>query len=357
MNAALLRRLFAPALILLMIAVLLLREPGDPELIDKQIYVLGTQVTVSVPSSAADAEVITAAMGKVGVALNTFQRTWQPEGESSLGSLNARLATSKTAAVPEELQPLISKAQALAQNSGQTFDPGIAKLVQLWGFDDAEAFRDAPPTQSEIDTLLAQPHLLAKATVDADSLRAAAPGLALDMGGIAKGTAVALALDVLRDTGIEHALVNAGGDMQAMGQVGRRPWHIAIRHPRPTDTRRLLAALDVRDGEAVFTSGDYERFFEHDGQRYHHLLDPRTGLPARGAQSATVLHTDAAVADAAATALFVAGKADFIATANALGITHALLIDASGNALATAAMQDRLEWLSNTEVELVELPQ
>ena len=175
------------------------------------------------------------------------------------------------------------------------------------------------------------------------------------MGGIAKGTAVALGLDVLRKAGIEHALINAGGDMQAMGQVGRRPWHIAIRHPRATDKRRLLAALDVRDGEAVFTSGDYERVFEFQGQRYHHLLDPRTGYPARGAQSATVLHADAAVADAAATALFVGGVDDFVDLANALGLTHALLIDAEGVAWVTQPMQQRLQWLSDTQVNVVDL--
>ena len=357
MNAALARRLFAPALILIMIGVLVLRQPGDPELVERQLYALGTQVTVSVPATAADADTISAAVGQVGVALATFQRTWQPAGDGRLGTLNNSLAESATAPLHDELRPLIAQAQDLAQRSSQRFDPGIAKLVQLWGFDDAEAFRDSPPADTQIDALLDQPHLLANARLDATTLAAPAPGLALDMGGIAKGTAVSRSLDVLRSAGIEHALVNAGGDMQAMGQVGRRPWHIAIRHPRPTETRRLLAALDLRDGEAVFTSGDYERFFEHDGQRYHHLLDPRTGRPAQGAQSATALHTDAAVADAAATALFVAGVEDFAKTAAALDITHALLIDAEGRAFATPQMQQRLEWLSNTDVTVVELPQ
>lgn len=356
MNASLLRKLFAPALILLMIAVLLLREPGDPEVVKRQLYALGTQVTISVPVTAAESDAIVAAIGDAGVALGKFQQQWQPDGDGGLGALNASLATSASAPIADELQPLLRQSRELALASNQQFDPGIAKLVKLWGFNDIESFRQTPPSDADIEALLAQPHFLAETTIDNGTLRASTAGLALDMGGIAKGTAVTLALDVLRSAGIEHALVNAGGDTQAMGQVGRRPWHIAIRHPRPTETRKLMAALDLRSGEAVFTSGDYERFFEYQGKRYHHLLDPRTGRPARGAQSVTVLHTDAALADAAATALFVAGPEGFANAATALGIDHALLIDANGQAWATPAMQDRLQWLSDTPVTIVELP-
>lgn len=356
MNANLLRKLFAPALILLMIGVLVLRQPGAPELTERQLYALGTQITVSVPASAADPNVISAAVGQVGVALAAFQQRWQPNGEGGLGQLNAALETATKATVPRELAPLIAQAHRLAVRSEQRFDPGIARLVELWGFDDAEAFRDTPPEDAAIKVVLSKPHLLSAATLDGNQLRTAGPGLALDMGGIAKGTAVQQALAVLRAAGIQHGLVNAGGDMQALGTVGRRPWHIAIRHPRPTERRRLLAALDLHDGEALFTSGDYERYFEHEGTRYHHLLDPRTGRPARGAQSATVLHTDAAVADAAATALFVAGRADFAKTAAALGVSHALLIDDSGAAWVTPQMQARLDWLSETPVTVVDAP-
>lgn len=357
MNASLLRKLFAPALILLMIAVLLLREPGDPDVVKRQLYALGTQVTISVPVTAAETDAIVAAIGEVGVTLAKFQRLWQPEGDGGLGTLNASLANSASAPLGDDLRPLLRQARELAVASQRQFDPGIARLVQLWGFDDVESFRKTPPSNAEIDALLAQPHLLAETVIDGNTLRANSAGLALDMGGIAKGTAVSLALGVLRRAGIEHALVNAGGDTQAMGQVGRRSWHIAIRHPRPTETRKLMAALDLRDSEAVFTSGDYERFFDHNGQRYHHLLDPRTGQPARGAQSATVLHNDAALADAAATALFVAGAEGFARTAKALGVEHSLLIDADGQAWVTPAMQDRLQWLSDTPVTVVEWPE
>lgn len=347
-----LRRLFAPALILTMVAVLLLRD-GDAGVHQRQLYVLGTQFQISVPADQLTADEFSAAIGQVNTRLHGFQHTWQPQGDGLLGQLNATLATAGEAAVAEPLRPLLRQAHDLARASGSAFDPGIEHLVRLWGFDDAANFRSEPPSDALLQAALARPHLLANASLSDTHISAPAPGLSLDMGGIAKGTATELALQTLAGAGARAALVNAGGDIQAMGRRDKRPWHVAIRHPRPTPDRRLLAAVDLRDGEAIFTSGDYERYFEHDGRRYHHLLDPRTGRPARGAQSATVVHTDAAVADAAATALFVAGADGFGAMTAALSLDHALLIDADGTAHATPALASRLQWLSDTPVQIV----
>lgn len=355
MGSAWLQRLFAPALILLMIGVLVLRD-GDPGVHKRQIYVLGTQFQVTVPADQLSEPQFSAAMGQVNTRLHAFQHLWQPQGEGALGQLNRALASSASTDVPEPLQALLGQAQQLARRSQGTFDPGIEALVRLWGFDDPEHFRSEPPAAAAIEQALQQPHRLAEATIEDGQLIAAAPGLSLDMGGIAKGTATELALAELREAGATAALVNAGGDIQALGTRGQRPWHVAIRHPRPTPERRLLAAIDLHDGEAIFTSGDYERSFDHDGQRYHHLLDPRTGRPARGAQSATVLHRDAAVADAAATAVFVAGPSGFKALVRALDLEHAMLIDNTGRALVTPALASRLEWLSDTDVQVLDAP-
>jgi thiamine biosynthesis lipoprotein len=133
----------------------------------------------------------------------------------------------------------------------------------------------------------------------------------LDLGGIAKGWGVDRAADVL--AGLSGAcLVNAGGDLVVRGlKPGGKPWRVGVQDPR--DPSQLFLKLRLAENVAVATSGDYQRYFEVDGVRYHHLLDPRTGYPARAASSATVIAPDCATADAWATAVFVLGPAAGIA--------------------------------------------
>lgn len=343
------RRLIGGALIVLMIVVIVLRERDTgPERVDREFYVLGTLVTVTINSEDLDTQAAETAAAAVESSLRVFQRKWQPTGDGALGQLNATLADNPAAEVPAELQDLLLRAKAIADDSGNTFDPGLARLVRVWGFDDPEHFRETPPAKADLDAALAVPHRLAEAQFDGQTLVVGRPGLALDLGAIAKGAAVDHAMDTLRDAGVTAAMVNAGGDLQAMGQAPNRPWRIAVRHPRPLDDdRRLLAGITLADGEAVFSSGDYERYFEYEGRRYHHLLDPTTGQPAQGTQSATVIHTDAALADAAATALFVGGPDRFAELAEALGVTQAMIVDSQGRVLATPEFAARVDWLAD----------
>ena len=159
--------------------------------------------------------------------------------------------------------------------------------------------------------------------------------------GIAKGMAVDRVISYLKQTGIHNAIVNAGGDLKAIGQHGSRAWSVGIRHPRQ---KGLIAGLEVHDNESVFTSGDYERKFKHNGKSYHHILDPRTGYPATKTQSVTVIHSDAGLADAAATALFIAGPEQWQEIARNMGIKYVMLIDQQGRAHMTKAMSKRLRF-------------
>ena len=177
---------------------------------------------------------------------------------------------------------------------------GLGRLKQLWNI---EGEHPRVPNAAEITAALAGTGLgdlrLAGQVVTKDD-----PRLAVDLGGIAKGYAVDRAIAVLQAAGVRHASVNAGGDIRLLGDRGDRPWRIGIQHPRKSDA--ILATLDLAD-TAVVTSGDYERFFERDGVRYHHLFDPATGQPARRCQSVTVVAPEAMLADALATAVFVLG--------------------------------------------------
>lgn len=166
----------------------------------------------------------------------------------------------------------------------------------------------------------------------------------LDLGGYAKGYALDRAAEILRRQGIRNALVNIGGNVLALGQHGERPWRIGIQHPRKPGA---LATLELHDGEALGTSGDYQRYFELDGKRYCHLIDPRNGHPAQGVQAATVLTRGAragVLSDALSKPLFIAGVGAWRAAAAQMGTTDAMLVDGQGGIHLTAALQKRLEF-------------
>ncbi len=164
----------------------------------------------------------------------------------------------------------------------------------------------------------------------------------LGFGGFAKGYAVDAAIDVLKAQDIKNAIINIGGDLRAIGQHGKRPWNIGIRHPRHDG---VLASVTVNDNESVFSSGDYERYFEYQGKRYSHIMDPRTGYPADQAMSVTVIDNNAARADASATALFVAGN-DWPQLAAQMGLKHVMLMTDEGILEMSPAMAQRVKLIS-----------
>ncbi|MDQ7072543.1 MAG: FAD:protein FMN transferase [Gammaproteobacteria bacterium] len=165
----------------------------------------------------------------------------------------------------------------------------------------------------------------------------------IGFGAFAKGYAVDQAISALQQLGINNAIVNIGGDLRAIGSHGKRPWVVGIRHPRQDG---IIASIALHGDESVFTSGDYERFFIYEGKRYPHILDPRTGYPANEAMSVTVLHSDASLADAAATALFVAGD-DWPTIAKSMDIEHVMLVKPDGQIEMSPKMVDRMQLINN----------
>ena len=148
-----------------------------------------------------------------------------------------------------------------------------------------------------------------------------------------------LAATLMKQCGIEHAVVNAGGDLKALGLDGSAPWEVAIKHPR--DRERVIAVLRVSN-TALVTSGDYERFFEYEGQRFHHILDPRTGYPSTGAMSATVIAPNAEFADALATALCVMGPDSGLPLIESLARVEAILVSMDGRVHASTGLRSSL---------------
>lgn len=189
--------------------------------------------------------------------------------------------------------------------TGGLYDPTVARLTDLWGIG-TEAERI--PAQTEIDEALA--HTGSKLAQADGHTFGLLDGAQLDLGGIAKGYAADQCAAILRDAGAS-GLLTLGGNIYAVGTNGGEDWRIGIADP--DNSAGYLAVVSVRD-KSVVTSGDYERFFERDGKRYHHIFDPRTGYPAdSGLRSVTVIDENSTRADALTTALFVMGLSDGLA--------------------------------------------
>jgi thiamine biosynthesis lipoprotein len=148
-----------------------------------------------------------------------------------------------------------------------------------------------------------------------------------------------MAMQRLRSMGIQNAIINAGGDLNVIGSHGDRPWKVGVRHPQGGG---VLAAVELADGEAIYTSGNYERYREHEGVSYSHIIDPRTGMPVWHVASVTVIDNAGARADAAATALSVAGPDDWYRIARQMGLKYVMLVDEQGGVYMNPAMAERI---------------
>lgn len=278
-----------------------------------------------------------------------FQRMhtmWHPWNKGALQRTNQLLETTAEFSYNPSVRDLIERSRKLAHDSHNLYNPAIGKLLDLWGFHSDEPPTGPPPSATAIAALVKQNPQLSDITVTGVRMRSRNPAVKLDFGAMAKGLALDRELQYLKSIGINNAIINAGGDLKVIGKHGDRHWKVGIRDPRQ---KGILAKLDVFDGEAVFTSGDYERYFEQpdNKKRYHHIIDPRTGYPAGNAISVTVIHTDAATADAAATALLIAGAGAWPVIAKSMGIDYVLLVDKNQKMQLTHKMAQRLKLDTN----------
>lgn len=259
----------------------------------------------------------------------------------SLGRVNQMMSAASEFSANPSVIPLLTQAKTLSLQSNELFNPAIGNLIDLWGFHSDQLPTGPPPTVTAIQQQLALKPSMRDFEINGVRIRNHNAAIRFDLGAIAKGYAVEKIADYLRQQGVQHALLSAAGDIKALGQHGDRPWSIGIRHPRQPG---VIASTALQDNEAISTSGDYERFYEHNGKRYHHIFDPRTGYPADQSISVTVIHTDAATADAAATALFVAGPREWPIIAKAMKIKYVMLLDKDGQVQLSRAMAERLKF-------------
>ncbi len=236
--------------------------------------------------------------------------------------------------VSPETAELISRALEIGGLTDWAFDVTVAPLTDLWGFYD-QSYR--VPTEEEIAAALP---LVGGERVEVSGSRVELGGAKIDLGGIAKGWASQRAAELLRERGVASALLNLGGNVQAVGSHRGKPWRVAVQNP---DGGEYVGVLDLTDACAV-TSGDYQRFFEDNGKIYHHIIDPKTGRPAEsGLRSVTVVCADAALADGLSTALFVMGMDKALELWRAEGGFEAVFVAADGGVYVTAGLEGRFE--------------
>jgi FAD:protein FMN transferase len=286
----------------------------------------------------------------------TFQgmhRDWHAwKGEGDLVQLNRALAQGKSREVAPQLAELLKRAQGYAANSDNLFNPAIGQLIGLWGFHRDEPPGGPPPDPQRIEELLRLDPKMSDLSIEGSRISSTNPAVSLDLGAFAKGYALNLAIDELHGFGIHNAIVNAGGDLCVSGRHGDRPWMIGIRHPLGEG---VIASVGVSDGECVLTSGNYERYREYEGIRYAHIIDPRSGYPVEHVASATVISHDGGLADAAATALSVAGPEKWAEIARKMGLTEVMLVDEKGRVYLTPEMQKRIKFQQDVEQVVVSL--
>jgi thiamine biosynthesis lipoprotein len=271
-------------------------------LVRRSFPVMGTVAEIAVVAEDGDAQRAYAAIDAACAALRDVEwRMTRFRDDSEVGRANLGAARDAVA-ISADTAMVLAEALRWAEASGGAFDPCLGGAIELW---DVARRREPPP--AEAVRAVAGRGLWRALDLDLgagrERVRFGDRDVRLDLGGIAKGFGVDRAVAALRERGIERALVNVGGDLYALGaSEDGDPWRVGVQ--RPDDPSRVAETLLVADA-AIATSGDYLQYFEHAGRRYHHLLDPTTGVPrATPVRSVTIQADTCLVADAAATAAF-----------------------------------------------------
>lgn len=318
-----------------------------------QSYVFGTLVDISIVGEKEDrASQLANHIFQDFQSLHERMHAWKPMPDNSLSELqaiNQAFLQAQSITVSTDVVQMLQTIQSLSTQSQGLFNPAIGHLINAWGFQRDE-FSEIQISTETIKTLVEQhPHM---DDIQINNLVLSSDNAAvnLDLGGYAKGYALDIAVNYLKGQQVKHALINIGGNIIALGENQGKPWRVGIQHPRKPEA---IATIDLLDGWAIGTSGDYQRYFIQAGKRYCHLIDPNTGYPVQHTQAVTVLvppsiHSQigtGVLSDVASKPIFIAAFAKKTAMAKRLGIHDYLVIDQYGKVFVSAAMQKKLHWI------------
>ena len=308
-----------------------------PGLVERSRVSMGTEVHIS--AWTADE---TAAVAAFDRAFDEFDRldalmsVWK-DGSDVLRINDA--AGKPAVGVSREVREVLHAAQEVSEWTAGKFDVTFAALSGLWKFD--HDIDGRVPDRAEIAERLPFIDYHALQIDDrAGTASLARAGMKVNLGGIGKGYAIDRAVTILSAAGLTDFLIRSGGDLFVSGRRGDRPWRVGIQDPRGAPNT-LFAAIELTDA-AFSTSGDYERFFIRDGRRYHHILDPATGEPARRARSVTIMARSATVSDGLSTGVFILGGDEGMALIEKLPDVEGVIVTAANQVLVSAGLKGRL---------------
>lgn len=326
--------------------IVFLTSCSKPEpLYNTQSYVFGTLVDISIYDET-DAK----SKAVANEILLNFQRlhhrlhAWQA---SELNTLNTAISNGKTPIeVKPDLAQMLSDITRLSNQSNGAFNPAIGQLIALWGFHHDE-FKPVNIDPDKIASLVAANPQMRDIVVNENKVFSNNPNVQLDLGGYAKGYALDRALETLKAKGVQHALINIGGNIIALGKHGDHPWRVGIQHPRKPNA---IAMLNLESGWAIGTTGDYQRYFMLDGKRYCHIINPATGNPVQGIQAVTVLippqiKNAGVLSDVASKPIFIAEPTMRENAAKEMGVNNYLIIESANKILLSPSMAKRITWL------------
>lgn len=345
---------------------------GHPDVIKNQAYVFGTLVEIIITENNEQN-----AQDTMNLVLEEFDRlndkfhAWN--GISELSLVNKFIQqnstdTNKKIEISKELAEIILQSQKISQQNDYIFDAGIGKLVELWGFQQDDFENNKVPEQNFIQQFLNSKASIKNIIISQDNndknkyyLTSNNSEVALDFGGYLKGLALDNAAKILQQNNINNALINIGGNVYALGNKFGNAWKIGVRHPRQAGP---IALLELNDNEALGTSGDYQRFFEQNGERFSHLLNPKTGYPANQTQSLTILTNQQTLnseinknlsigllSDVYSKPLFIAGN-NWQVIAKKLNLKYVLRVDKNGVIEITEDFYKRIKFVEEDKLKI-----
>jgi len=266
------------------------------------------------------------------------------DDNSQLSRINHMAGKSKVVVDPDLVQ-IITFSQQVSDKLGDSFDMTVGPLTQLWGIGHKGEY---VPSQAEIDEVLPLVNYhLVEVDTTANTIYLPKIGMALDLGGIAKGYATDKAIEVLKARGITSALVNAGGDVRIIGnKPDGKPWRIGVQDPRQTDG--ISAKLALTQWDTMETSGDYQRFFIKDGIRYSHILNPRTGWQPQEVASVTMVTNSSTYGDILSKPIFVLGVEKGLKLLQQFPGNEAIIITIDGRTIITPGLEGKIELSSDS---------
>jgi thiamine biosynthesis lipoprotein len=309
----------------------------------KRRFLMGTLVTISVVSDGRER-----AFSAMDRAFHTLQKIESQTSRRIAASFTNRIneaAGRAMVSVSSSYLALIQQSVEYFRMTEGSFDITVGPLTTLWQFEDGQG---RLPDDEEISRNM---FLVNCRNLQVDEIHQTIGlkkvGALIDLGGIAKGFAVDQAVSVLKEEGMPGGMVNAGGDIRLFGlKPSQERWRIGIQHPRQLNA--ILASLKLTD-TSIVTSGDYERYFFKDGIRYHHILDPKSGQPARGCQSVTIVSETALSGDALSTGVFILGLERGMALIEDLEGVEGLIVDQQGKVHVSSGLQSFIRWGEDTD--------